>query len=289
MGEEDQPMRPFDLDGFGVSTNLLDNPADLVGAVTHLSIRFSIIELELEDGARTVLDAPAASEAAAERLTALTREHRLSLSLHAPYVGPTCDLASDDDGVRHASVRLLGTAIRFCADVGASRLTYHPGYFAHQPVRRLMGNLMRSLDEVVPTAQARGVTLCLENMGADRPNYIVFSPAEHAELCEKTGSRLTFDVVHHVSLGGVGSQFFDDLETMLPYVENVHLADAVPPKHVHLPLGMGALPIGEVLTFLGTRGYAGNVIVEETGGGYAAEDFIEGAWRYREGMLAQIA
>lgn len=282
-------MQPFEPDRFGVSTNLLDNPEDIVGAVRRLS-SFPVVEIELEDEARRVLDAPpAVYDTVVERLIALRQERRLSLSVHASYVGPECDLAADDPAIRRASIRRLATAVRFSADVGASRLTYHPGYVSRDPGHRPLETLFQSIDEIMPAAEASDVTLCVENMGADRPKYIVLSPAAHVDLCEKTGSRLTFDVVHHVSLCAIGPQFFDDLALMLPHISNVHLADAVPPKHVHLPLGRGTLPVGEVLTFLRRSGYSGNVIVEETGGGYTAEAFVEHAGQYRDGLIAELA
>ena len=283
-------MSYFDPHRFGVSTNLLDNPGDVVATIDHLSARFPIVELELEDDARSVLrGGPPAWEAIVEQLVTLRQERGFVLSVHAPYVGPECDLASEDADVRRASAQLLTRSIRFAADIGATRLTYHPGYLARQPLRRLLENLMRSLDDLVPGAHASGVTLCLENMGADRPKYIVLSPADHVELCRKTGSRLTFDVVHQASLGAVEPGLFETLHTLLPYVDNVHLGDAVPPKHVHLPLHEGALPIERVLTCLAQEGYQGNVIVEETGGGYPGQEFVEHAWSQRAAMLVPAA
>ena len=279
-------MPHFDAHRFGVSTNLLDNPGDVVATIERLSARFPIVELELEDDARSVLrGGPPAREAIVEQLITLRQERGLELSVHAPYVGPECDLASEDADVRRASGQLLTRAIRFASDIGATRLTYHPGYLARAPVRRLLDNLMRSLDELVPTAHASGVTLCLENMGTDRPKYIVLSPADHVELCRKTGSRLTFDVVHQASLGVVEPALFETLQTLLPYVENVHLADALPPKHVHLPLHEGALPVERILTGLAQEGYRGNVVVEETGGGYSGQEFVEQAWSQRAALL----
>ena len=168
-------MPYFDSHRFGVSTNLLDNPGDVVATIDRLSARFPIVELELEDAARSVLrEEPPARDAIVEQLVTLRRERDFVLSVHAPYLGPACDLASEDPAVGRASAQLLTRAIRFAADVGATRLTYHPGYLARQPVRRLLENLMRSLDELVPTAHAAGVTLCLENMGADGQSISFF-------------------------------------------------------------------------------------------------------------------
>ncbi len=48
-------MPYFDPHRLGVSTNLLDNPGDVVATIDRLSTRFPIVELALEDDARSVL------------------------------------------------------------------------------------------------------------------------------------------------------------------------------------------------------------------------------------------
>ena len=283
-------MKRFDPTRFGGSTNLLNNPGDIVGAVTRLSRTFGVIELEMEDEARSVFEAAAARyDETVRGLLEIKKSSHLYFSVHAPYVGPDCDLSSDDPVTRRRSQDLLRRAIGFTRDLGASRLTYHPGYLSRVPLRSLMENLMRSLDELVPEANALGVTLCIENMGAERPHYIVFSPAEHRELCQATGTRLTFDLVHHASLVPLGDRYRDDLSLLLRNIENIHLADAAAPKHVHLPLGEGTMPVSEILGFLAAESYQGNVIVEEMGGGFSSEAFIEHAARYRDQVLAVAA
>ncbi|MCZ6489384.1 MAG: sugar phosphate isomerase/epimerase [Acidobacteria bacterium] len=279
-------MERFDPIRFGGSTNLLNNPKDIVATVNRLRQDFSVIELEMEDEPRSVLGDPRMYDETVQSLLRLGRSAAVSLSVHAPYVGEDCDLASADAEIRQRSMNLIRAAIRFTSDVGATRLTYHPGYRSGLPARTLLQNLMRSLDELVPEASDQGVTLSLENMGAERPHFIVFSPVEHRELCENTGTRLTFDIVHHSSLVSSWAEFTHDFSLLYPYIENIHLSDAVLPKHVHLPLGCGTIPVDEVLSFLVDHGYSGNVIVEEMGGGFPSQVFIERASRYRGTLFA---
>ena len=65
------------------------------------------------------------------------------------------------------------------------------------------------------------------------------------------------------------------------------------PKHVHLPIGQGNLPIDELLEFLSKQNYQGKAIVEEIGGGFPCKHFLEQAVkfrdRYREAATTKIA
>ena len=275
----------------GVSTNLFHNPRDIVETVSYLSQNFAVIEIELEHSARNLLSATADKiETTVKQLNYLRESRHLCLSVHAPYIGADCDLAAEDERVRQVSGDLLSQTIQISARLGVERITYHPGYIAAVSSDRLIENLKRSLARLVPEAAAYGIKLCLENTGADRPSYLLFSPQQYIELSRQTGTFLTLDLIHHASLfsqqGQLTEEFFETLEEMLPYVENVHFADMAIPKHVHLPIGRGNLPVRELLDFLGARNYRGNAIIEETGGNFASSQFWTAACnfyaRYRE-------
>jgi sugar phosphate isomerase/epimerase len=277
----------FSYTNIGVSTNLFNNPRDVVGLVRRLGLDFPVVEVEIENGVRKLLnESPSIYEATVEELNEIRVQQGLYLSVHAPYIGADCDLSAEDEEVRQSSCNLLRKAIQFCADIGGERLTYHPGYISNLSVERMIENLTRSLLELVPEAGDKGVKLCLENTGADRPTYLVFSPEQHALLSEKTGTRLTVDLIHHASLhsneqGEISYQFFDELMVMMPHIENIHIADMNIPKHVHLPIGQGNLPVTQLLDFLSHQNYQGNAIIEEIGGGFSSEEFLKSAVKFR--------
>jgi nitrite reductase/ring-hydroxylating ferredoxin subunit len=116
---------------------------------------------------------------------------------------------------------------------------------------------------VVRYAVPKSVQVCLENMGDERPSYIVHSVDEQIALCRATGAKVTLDVIHLRSRYDDEGVFLDALRQIAPYVANVHIADMKGRNHAHVPIGDGDFPLNEVLYRLGEADYAGAVIVEE--------------------------
>ncbi len=137
----------------------------------------------------------------------------------------------------------------------------------------------------MPVAAQHSIQLCLENTGDDRPTFLLFSPAQYIDLARQTGTFLTLDLIHHASLffedDYPNEQFFQTAAEMLPYVRNVHIADMRIPQHIHLPMGQGNLPVSDLLQFLADYNYRGNVIIEETGGGFSSQQFVAAAKAFK--------
>lgn len=270
----------------GFSTNVFDNPPDIVDSIRKISTDFSCIELELGDAAeRTVYEAtPERYAELVRELRELIREKNLRLSIHAPYIGVTGNLAAVDEIKRRQSIERLERAIVFASDIDVKLVTCHPGLRLKQAQDVLLERLRLSLVEVVAFAKARGVELCVENMGNERPNYIVMSPDEQIEMCEATGAGITLDLIHLISVQGAGPQTEADLARLCPYIKNMHIADMVVPKHVHIPIGQGDLPLERCLKVLAANGYRGAAIVEEFGGPFETEMFYRHARAFRHYM-----
>lgn len=284
----------LDIQKIGVSTNLFHTIrfSDSFAAISRLAESFSTIELELEYGFKRLLNAVSKETLDREsievlkRLKQLKADRPLSLSLHAPYIGSDCDLAAEDEDQRSRSCRLLMQSIELCAALDVRRLTYHPGFRSASTLEASLDRLKRSLAWLVPVAADHKIELCLENTGDDRPTFLTFSPAQYVALAAQSGTFLTLDLVHHASLfadeyNALNEAFFQSATEMLPYVRNVHIADMNIPNHAHLPVGRGNLPVAKLLDFLAARQYAGNVIIEETGGGYSTEQFLIAAAEFR--------
>lgn len=277
----------------GISTNVLHNPRNILETVSYLGQHFSVIELEFEHGARNMLDAGAGEiEFTIAQLNRLRKSENIHFSVHAPYIGADCDLAAEDEQVRQVSCQLLRRVINLSARFGVERVTYHPGYIGSLSTDRAIANIERSLELLVPEAAALGISLCMENTGAERPSYQLLSPKQYLTLCQQTGTYLTLDLVHHASLFSYENQltdeFFLTLEEMLPFVKNVHFADLEIPKHSHLPIGRGNLPVLQLINYLGDRNYQGNAIIEETGGGYTTDEFVTAARDFRDRCRKQL-
>ncbi|WP_395839577.1 sugar phosphate isomerase/epimerase family protein [Cystobacter fuscus] len=268
----------------GFSTNVFDNPPDVVDSVARLAPHFHSIELELGERAETaVMEIP---EGEYTRIVGALREliatHGTDLSVHAPYLAH--NLASDDAGTREAAVERLMKACRVARDLGSRRVTCHPGIIGKRTPEKTIEPLLRSLEKCMPTLSDWGITLCLENMGADRPTYIVYTPEQQAEICRKSGARIAMDVIHLASVVPQGEEFERAVEIVAPFVSNMHVADMNIPDHVHIPIGAGNLPLQEILARFKQLGYAGPAIVEEFGGPYTTEVFLDRAIAFRKSL-----
>jgi sugar phosphate isomerase/epimerase/ferredoxin len=274
------------LPNIGFSTNVLDNPPDVVASVSRLARDFGAIELELGDRAADFVEGASAEtyEATARAIREICAERGVALSVHAPYVGE--NLASADAGIRRAAQDRMRWAITVTRDFGSDKLTFHPGYHDGGTASDTVPSLLGALEPLVKLANERGVTLCLEKMGDERPEYIVYSAAEQAAICARAGVRVALDVVHLASLS-VGCAFDDELDQLLPFIGNVHFADMHVPRHIHIPLGQGTLPFPKILAAIRRGGYRGPAIVEEFGGPYRTETYIERAREFRR--LAEAA
>lgn len=267
----------------GFSTNVFDNPADVVGTVARIAKDFQNIELELGDAAeQTVyLADPEQYRLIVQEIKNIIRANAVTLTIHAPYVGVTGNLSSTDPVRRHQSIDRLKKCIQFASDVGAKIVTCHPGLRLRQPQEVLLALLNDSLTQVVPFAKQKNVELCVENMGADRPNYIVMSVDEQIQMCQETGVGITLDLIHLASVEGDQERLSKALERITPYVRNVHIADMVMPDHVHIPIGQGNLALEECLKSMWKLGYRGHAIVEEFGGDFEIDMFYRHARAFR--------
>jgi sugar phosphate isomerase/epimerase/nitrite reductase/ring-hydroxylating ferredoxin subunit len=285
-----QPAYTPQLPTIGFSTNVLNHPtntalapADVATAVAFLSERFGAVEIEISEAAQ-----PAILECGRERYDALVAALRdtaqrtgVRLSVHAPWFGDATNLASPSADERARSISLLSRAVDFGADIGARIVTCHPGYHEGQERESFNRHLHDSLREAVRYAASRDVQISLENMGDERPSYIVHSVEEQIAMCQATGACVTLDVIHLRSRYDSEADFLDALTRIAPYVANVHIADMKGRNHAHVPIGDGDFPLDEVLNRLGAAGYAGGAIVEEFVRNCDFQRFLDKAIDYR--------
>jgi sugar phosphate isomerase/epimerase len=267
----------------GFSTNVFDNPADIIDSVQRVAGDFSFVELELGDAAeRTVYDAtPEQYKNLVSALKMVVARHELTLSLHAPYVGVTGNLASLDESRRRQSIDRLKKSIVFAHDIGSTIVTCHPGLRMRQTNETLLPILFASLKEVAAFAKDFGIQLSVENMGSERPNYLVMTPGEQIQMCQETGVSITLDLIHLASVEPNLTSLENSLDRLAPFIINMHIADMILPKHIHIPIGEGNLPLEKLLRRLGDNGYRGAAIVEEFGGPYDTDTFYRHARAFR--------
>ena len=112
-------------------------------------------------------------------------------------------------------------------------------------VRKYYDGFCLSLDALLPKFEKAGVTLCLENL----PSIEAF-PDE----CEIVMLKQRFDTPalaywHDMGHGQVRENLgwikhVEAARDLLPYTRGIHIHDALPPTHDHLPAGKGMIDFG---------------------------------------------
>ena len=114
--------------------------------------------------------------------------------------------------------------------------------------------------------------------GEDLKNLVVASRKQFVEQAEKNGMNekeaekiaekligATWDVGHINMLrkSGFGEKdIISETEKIAPYVKHVHLSDNFGFEHTELPMGMGNVPMKEIMQKLGEKGFEGKKIIE---------------------------
>jgi sugar phosphate isomerase/epimerase len=160
------------------------------------------------------------------------------ISMHSPFSEPGA-LEHPDRAKRLAAVDRIRRCLQVCAAHAVSRLVVHPSTRATADPQVICDSLRRTFDELVPAADAAGVTLCLENM----PPYHAFgsAPADVPSILghyDHPRLRAVFDS-GHAHMAGAAVEVF---EAMRPYIAHVHLHDNNGDRDLHLPPGYGNLP-----------------------------------------------
>ena len=264
----------------GCSTNLLNNPAEIVECVAALPLELATVELELEEGTRVTLaksDAASRQRLAAALLELAERQGRRYL-VHAPWFGRELSLCSP--GFPELARTALLLALDFAERIGSPIVTFHPGVHEKQTEAMLIENLLANLDPIVRVAENAGITLCMEIMGGERSKNAQLSNAAHARVWEELGVRACLDVPHAASRVATASDLKRYIDEMLGWLGHVHLADTEFGVHRHLPIGMGKLDLVGLLHHLAGGGYRGSAVVEEWNRGHSPQVYLECAVRF---------
>lgn len=271
----------------GFSTNVFDNPAEIEEIVQKILLDFNAIEIELEDEALERISA--ADEQTyiniCEQLKIQLKQVEF-LSVHAPYLKKDTNLASDNPEMRNLAIAKHKLAIKFCADIGGRYLTFHPGFNTPDKATATMW-LLESLKVLIPYAKEYQVELCMENMGNERPKYLVFDAQEHLELHHKTGIFVTLDLVHLCTWGFTWEELKSQISIYAPITRVIHFNDMPQNKHRHIPLGQGVLPIKALLAYTKECGYQGAAIVDEFSRPIAPQEYLQMTSQFVQDILRE--
>ncbi|NBV44672.1 MAG: sugar phosphate isomerase/epimerase [Planctomycetia bacterium] len=178
-----------------------------------------------------------------------------------PLVKHEPTLVSADPAARQRRIDFLVRAIDIAAALDAGCVSAWAGVVRDAaPGDVVWHRLTTALGPVLEHAAHRGVPLAFE----PEPGMFIDTLDRFGILVDRLrdppGLRLCLDTGHLECMGE-----WPPAEHLAPWVErvaNVHVDDAFPCVHEHLPLGSGSVDFGAILGCLAAGGYAGGLHVE---------------------------
>ena len=189
---------------------------------------------------------------------------------HAPF-GKYLDLNNPEPEVRRQLLLRHKLHIRIAADMGVDTITIHPGndyYYPEVPLEDQIRNTMRALDELLPVAEDRGVTICIENIWcrSNTPEKLLEIksefPTDALGFCFDAGHANQMDKGRFYAKNSAADSYalvkavpvYDDeiQEKMLPHIVNCHLDDNDGQYDTHLNLRDGNTDWTKVIRLLKT-------------------------------------
>ncbi|MBS7614141.1 sugar phosphate isomerase/epimerase [Candidatus Bathyarchaeota archaeon] len=168
------------------------------------------------------------------------------------------NLASPDSKTRAEGVEIIKKGCEFAADIGASVLLVVPAVAVSEVTYQQTWEWSKqSIEKAIPTAEACGVTLGIENVW----NRFLYSPLEFKRFIEEFENPILkayFDIgnMHFLSFSEQWIRHLKDL------IACVHVKDFHRPTMQFKPLLEGDIPWPNVMRALRETGYKGFLNVE---------------------------
>ncbi|MCI0359883.1 MAG: sugar phosphate isomerase/epimerase [Planctomycetaceae bacterium] len=184
------------------------------------------------------------------------------------------------DGRSHdESLHDARTAIRTAELLSAGCLIIHSGARGAHTFNHARRLFRQALNKLLPLAEERGLVLAIEPMHADCGGGFTFLNCldETLELVAGFGSRslkIALDTYHW----GYEPSLIGRLPALAPHLAVVQLGDGREPPRGETnrcPLGMGMIPLPEIVAALAASGYDGDYEVELMGEEIEAADYGE--------------
>lgn len=165
------------------------------------------------------------------------------LDAHAPF-GQYLDLNNPEADVSRQLILRHKLHIQIAADLGVDTLTIHPGndyYYPDVPLAQQINNTKAALEELLPVAEDRNVTVCIENIWcrSNTPEKLLeikaAFPTDYLGFCFDAGHANQMDKGRNFEKNSAADCYvlvgekpvYDDKvgEKMLPHIVNCHLND----------------------------------------------------------------
>jgi len=190
----------------------------------------------------------------------------MEICVHAPFFD--MNIAAFSPGIRRESVQISKKAVDFCAEVGGKSMIIHSGTLTYEEIKGIPRDNnplfktqwdynIDSLRQVNEYANAKGITVCLENIGF---NSIDQSFEDLLEIREAVGSSLQFTLdFGHARLGQGAAE---GIRMLADNIGHIHLHDNHGKRDDHLPVGDGNYDYSGFLDFF--RNYPHVITLEVT-------------------------
>ncbi|MBQ7404132.1 MAG: sugar phosphate isomerase/epimerase [Lentisphaeria bacterium] len=187
---------------------------------------------------------------------------------HAPF-GQYLDLNNPEPAFRRQLILRHKLHIQIAADMGVDTVTIHPGndyYYPEVPLQQQISNTIAALDEILPVAEDRGVTVCIENIWcrSNTPEKLLeikaAFPCDTLGFCFDAGHANQMDKGRNFEKNSAADCYvlvgetpvYDDQiqEKMLPHIVNCHLNDNDGQYDTHINLFDGNTDWTKVMRLL---------------------------------------
>ncbi len=184
------------------------------------------------------------TEAQREKARELAQSAGLAVAVHAPFT--SLNIAALNPGIRTESVRQTLDAIDLCADIGGKRVVVHNGRFilpqrmadrAPDAFKLQRHYNVESIKEIAARAQAKNVTICLENIGFESDSIDRDLNDMLAIRDEVASPALAFCIdIGHARLNG---ELPEVIEKLGPPARHIHFTDNFGKRDDHVVIGEG--------------------------------------------------
>ncbi len=184
----------------------------------------------------------------------ILEKSRIEVCVHAPFFD--MNIAAFSPGIRKASVEITQKAVDFCVDVGGKALIVHSGTQTYEqrkgipiennPIYKTQwDNNIDSLKQINDYANAKGIIVCLENIGF---NSVDQSFQDLLEIRKAVGPSLQFTLDFGHARLGEGAE--EGIRLLGENIRHIHLHDNHGKKDDHLPVGDGNYDFSGYADFL---------------------------------------
>lgn len=194
----------------------------------------------------------------AKKIREISRKHGLKMIVHTPFYLPTSAMLPE---IREGLLKYAQRTAAFAKNVGADRMTVHPG-FREMPApakdmsyESLIGNLRR----IVAIGKAHGVSICFENFDKSSHNLCVEAEDFLKVLDSVRGIKATLDIGHANTSKTKPYGYFSAVKG---FVMNMHVHDNNGISDEHKCLGEGNIDFRKLLSACKRAGYSGPFMLE---------------------------